>query len=139
MTSWKNALFPDHNSIYPLTGAHTAIAKDCQKCHIGGNFNNTPKDCAGCHKADFAKTSNPNHTKLNFSNDCASCHTTKPTWKPASFVTHNSIFALTGAHASIANNCYDCHKGGILTILLMIVMAATQQISRKRVIPTIKL
>ncbi|MDI9876414.1 hypothetical protein [Flectobacillus rivi] len=112
MTSWKNALFPDHNSIYPLTGAHAAIAKDCQKCHIGGNFNNTPKDCAGCHKADFSKTSNPNHTKLNFSNDCASCHTTKPTWKPASFVTHNSIFALTGAHASIANNCYDCHKGG---------------------------
>jgi hypothetical protein len=30
-------------------------------------------------------------------------------------------------------------KEEILTILLMIVMAATQQISRKRVIPTIKL
>lgn len=108
---WKPASFPEHDKFYPLTGAHAAIAKDCNKCHIGGNFNNTPTECVGCHKIDFSKTTNPNHAKLNLSTDCAYCHTTKSGWTPATFPIHDDFFPLTGAHKSIANNCVDCHKG----------------------------
>jgi hypothetical protein len=109
---WKSRTFPDHDSFYPLTGAHTAIAKDCEKCHIGGNYNNTPKECVGCHNKDFAKTANPNHAKLNLSTDCASCHTTAPGWAPATFPVHDEFYPLTGAHRVVANNCAVCHKSG---------------------------
>ncbi|AFK05674.1 hypothetical protein Emtol_0159 (plasmid) [Emticicia oligotrophica DSM 17448] len=109
--NWKPAKFLEHDKFYPLTGAHATIAKDCEKCHINGNFNNTPTECVGCHKTDFNQTANPNHPKLNLSTDCASCHTTKPSWNPASFPVHDNFYPLTGAHKSIANNCVECHKG----------------------------
>jgi hypothetical protein len=109
---WATTSFANHNDFYPLTGAHAAIARDCEKCHIGCNYTNTPTDCSGCHKNDFAKTVNPNHTKLNLSMDCISCHTTAPGWSPAKFPVHNEFYPLTGAHTAIANNCTDCHKGG---------------------------
>ncbi len=108
---WSPAAFPDHNSFYPLTGAHVAIAKDCEKCHIGGNYTNTPSECVVCHKLDFNKTLNPNHAKIGLSTDCASCHSTTPGWKPASFPVHNDYYPLTGAHTTIAKNCAECHKG----------------------------
>ncbi|MFN8357064.1 MAG: hypothetical protein U0Y10_21600 [Spirosomataceae bacterium] len=113
---WKTTSFPDHDQIYPLTGAHAVIAKDCNKCHIGGNFTNTPTECVGCHKTDFTKTTNPNHSAIGISTDCASCHTTKPGWKPATFPMHDNFFALTGAHHTIANDCASCHKSNYNTI-----------------------
>ena len=109
---WVTTTFPNHASFYPLTGGHAAIAKDCEKCHIGGNYNNTPTECVGCHKVDFGKTVNPNHAKLNLSTDCASCHTTAPGWQPAKFPIHDDFYPLTGVHKTIANNCAECHKGG---------------------------
>jgi Cytochrome c7 and related cytochrome c len=109
---WSTRIFPNHDTFYPLTGAHAAIAKDCEKCHIGGNFTNTPSECIGCHKLDFNKTINPNHSKLNLSTDCASCHSTSPGWKPASFAIHDEFFALTGSHKIIEKNCVACHKAG---------------------------
>ena len=111
VAEWASTTFPDHDKFYPLTGAHAAIAKDCEKCHIGGNFNNTPTECVGCHKTDFNKATNPNHAKLNLSSDCASCHTTASGWSPATFPVHNDFYPLTGAHTAIANNCAECHKG----------------------------
>ncbi|MCA0362708.1 MAG: hypothetical protein LCH67_01575 [Bacteroidetes bacterium] len=108
---WKTRTFPDHDLIYPLTGAHASIAQDCEKCHPGGNYANTPKDCVGCHNKDFAGTSNPNHTKTGISTDCASCHTTAPGWKPAKYTDHDIKYPLTGGHAFIANDCAKCHNG----------------------------
>ncbi|MCP9767384.1 hypothetical protein EGI22_05640 [Lacihabitans sp. LS3-19] len=109
---WATSTFPNHDEFYPLTGGHAAIAQDCEKCHIGGNFNNTPTECEACHKVDFNKTLNPNHVKLNFSTDCVSCHTTTPGWAPAQFPIHDQFYPLTGAHQTISNNCVECHKGG---------------------------
>jgi hypothetical protein len=60
---------------------------------------------------DFAGTQNPNHTALNLSTDCVSCHTTEPSWMPASFDNHNDFHPLNGAHAMIANDCAACHNG----------------------------
>ncbi len=107
--TWQLARF-DHNRFtkFTLAGAHTNLA--CTSCHAGGRYQSTPADCFGCHSADFAKSTNPNHVASGFPRDCASCHTTF-TWQGAKF-DHGSVtrFALTGAHASIA--CASCHVGG---------------------------
>ncbi len=109
-TAWAPATF-DHNTVYPFTGAHIAIANDCALCHPGGNYTNTPNTCAGCHTPDFNATTNPNHVALNLPSDCAMCHTTAPGWEPATFPIHNNYYALNGAHAAIANDCATCHNG----------------------------
>ncbi|MCB0668181.1 MAG: hypothetical protein KDC80_20285, partial [Saprospiraceae bacterium] len=57
------------------------------------------------------QTTNPNHTALGISNDCATCHTTEPGWSPASFDVHNDYYVIQGAHTAIANDCAACHNG----------------------------
>ena len=109
---WAGAAFPDHNEFYPLTGGHAVIANECEKCHIGGKFAGTPTECVGCHNPDFKKTVNPDHVSLGLSTDCASCHTTAIGWSPSKFANHDAYFPLTGAHATIANDCAKCHKNG---------------------------
>ncbi len=108
-TAWAPSSF-NHNTVYPLTGAHAAIAGDCNACHHG-NYTNTPNTCAGCHTPDYNASSNPKHQALNFPTDCAMCHTTAPGWAPATFPIHNSYYTLKGAHATIANDCAQCHHG----------------------------
>jgi hypothetical protein len=108
---WSPTTF-DHNKFYPLTGAHATIANDCNKCHNGSNYKKPPTDCNSCHSANYKTAQNPNHTLLGFSTDCASCHTTNPGWRPSTF-NHNNFYPLTGAHASIANDCIKCHAGGV--------------------------
>ncbi|MCP9768753.1 hypothetical protein EGI22_12575, partial [Lacihabitans sp. LS3-19] len=105
---WKPTSF-NHNNFYALTGAHANIASNCAACHKG-NANQTPTDCNSCHNANYTATTNPNHALLGLSTDCASCHTTAPGWKPTSF-NHTNFYELTGAHANIASNCMQCHKG----------------------------
>ncbi|MGB4970406.1 MAG: hypothetical protein WBO31_12800 [Saprospiraceae bacterium] len=111
---WKPASFGIHDNYYPLTGAHQLIANDCAKCHQG-NYNNTPNTCEACHMTDFNATKNPNHGALGIPTDCATCHTTAPDWKPASFGIHDNYYPLTGAHQMIANDCAKCHKGNYNT------------------------
>ena len=108
-TAWTPSTY-DHNLIYPFTGAHLAIADDCNACHHG-DYNNTPNTCAGCHTTDYDGTTNPNHGALSIPTDCVLCHTTDPGWEPASFPIHNNYYALNGAHAAIANDCATCHNG----------------------------
>ncbi|MBV6441822.1 MAG: hypothetical protein EPGJADBJ_03513 [Saprospiraceae bacterium] len=108
-SAWVPSTF-DHNGIYPLNGAHAAIANDCAACHINGNYNNTPNTCAGCHTPDYNQSTNPNHAALAIPTDCADCHTTNG-WEPATFDIHNNYYQLNGAHAAIANDCAACHNG----------------------------
>ncbi len=107
--AWMPSVF-DHNTVYPLTGAHAQIANNCVVCH-NGNYNNTPNTCAGCHQDDFNNSMDPDHETLAFSNDCMTCHTTNPGWMPASMPTHNQYYVIAGAHLAIANNCAACHMG----------------------------
>jgi mRNA-degrading endonuclease YafQ of YafQ-DinJ toxin-antitoxin module len=99
----------NHNTTgFPLTGAHLTVV--CLDCHESG-YAGTPTECVACHNADFTQATNPNHNALGISTDCASCHTTNPDWKPATFAVHNEYYVLQGAHASIANDCFTCHNG----------------------------
>ena len=108
-TTWIPSTF-DHAAFYPFTGAHVAIANDCEACH-NGNYTNTPNTCAGCHTTDYNQSVNPSHLSLGLPMDCESCHTTNPDWMPASFDIHNNYYPLNGAHAAIANDCVVCHNG----------------------------
>ena len=109
--TWADANF-NHNSFssFPLTGAHVSVA--CGQCHVGGNFATAPTACAGCHLADYGKTTNPNHRTLGFSTACETCHTTA-NWQNAKFDHNSSPFPLTGAHVNVP--CAQCHVNGNFT------------------------
>lgn len=106
---WNPATFDIHDQYYALNGAHATIATQCASCH-NGDYNNTPNTCVGCHQEDFNQTTNPSHTNLQLSTDCASCHT-ESAWSPAMFLNHDDVYPLIGAHAIIANDCVLCHQG----------------------------
>ncbi len=105
--AWVPSSF-DHDQYYPLSGAHAAIASNCNDCH-NGDYNNTPNTCFGCHSDDYNAVTSPNHVAANFSTDCQQCHT-EGAWIPSSF-DHDQYYPLVGAHAAIAFNCNDCHNG----------------------------
>jgi len=107
---WEPAQFAIHNDYYPLTGAHTEIATDCNACHEAG-YENTPNTCYECHTTDYNQSENPSHTVLDLPISCEECHTTNPGWEPASFEVHNDYYPLIGAHAAIATDCNACHGG----------------------------
>ena len=106
---WSPATFSTHNNYYVLAGAHAPVANQCADCH-NGNYNSTPNTCSGCHMENYTQTSNPNHVTSGFSTECASCHS-QSAWTPSTF-DHNNIYPLTGAHATIAGNCEQCHPNG---------------------------
>ncbi len=108
--SWSGAKF-DHNAFtkFPLTGVHATLP--CAACHVNGQFQGTPADCASCHIKDYNGTTNPNHKTAGFPTDCSICHSTSG-WIPASF-NHASVFPLTGAHATLA--CSACHVNNNFT------------------------
>jgi len=93
---------------FPLTGAHLSV--DCSSCHENG-YTGTSTDCSDCHGDDYNQTTNPNHNTLGFSTLCDECHTTDPSWSPATFSSHNDVYVLQGAHANITNDCFLCHEG----------------------------
>ncbi|MBK6699178.1 MAG: hypothetical protein IPG55_04615 [Saprospiraceae bacterium] len=133
---WKPATFDIHNNYYVLDGAHASIAHDCNICHHG-NYNTTPKTCAGCHITDYNASTNPNHKKLNLSTDCVSCHTTAPNWEPATFDVHNNYYVLQGAHANIKMTAQYVIKE-IITRLQILVMVVIKPITIKPLIQIIK-
>ena len=108
----SDGAFNHSTSNFPLTGAHQSV--DCASCHQNG-YAGTSMDCVSCHQANYNSTTNPNHKTLSLSTDCKTCHTTDPGWKPAKFPQHSTVFELTGAHASIANDCASCHNGNYST------------------------
>src|SRR5579872_661936 len=105
--NWLNAKFDHSATPFPLTGAHQSVV--CAACHPASRFAGTPTACAGCHQNDYNSTTNPPHVQANFSTQCDSCHTTA-SWQNATFDHNQSVFPLTGAHASVA--CAQCHLNG---------------------------
>ena len=110
-TGEKGNAFEHGNSNFPLAGAH--ISLDCQQCHQNG-YSGTQTECFVCHESDFNSTTNPNHPQIGLSNECETCHTTDPNWKPALFPQHNQFFELLGRHLEIANDCDACHIGSYI-------------------------
>ena len=72
-----SAEFINHD-FFPLVKGHDIA--DCNACHNGTDFQNTPTDCFACHQDDYDAAQNPNHSVADFSTDCAACHTLDLDW-----------------------------------------------------------
>lgn len=107
-TAWKPGKFDHSTTAFPLTGTH--LNTSCSKCHVGGVFQGTPKDCFSCHLTDFNGSTNPNHQAGMLPHTCADCHTTS-VWTPSKFDHNRTAFPITGAHALAT--CQRCHLGGV--------------------------
>jgi hypothetical protein len=104
--AWRPASSIDHNRTrFPLTGAHQGVA--CERCHVGGRFAGTPRDCVACHRQDYDGARNPSHS--GFPTTCETCHGTGG-WRPATFDHNRTSFPLTGAHRGAP--CTRCHSAG---------------------------
>jgi len=98
----------NHSQYFALVGTHATQA--CTACHSSGAYKGTPRDCVGCHQADYERTQNPSHAAAGYSTTCDSCHrATDATWQAAR-IDHNQYFPLVGRHSM--TNCSSCHTGG---------------------------
>ncbi|MCF8413574.1 MAG: hypothetical protein K9G44_09180, partial [Melioribacteraceae bacterium] len=105
---WTPASYTDHNDVFPIIGAHTAIANNCNDCH-NNNYSSTPNTCFGCHSSDYNSVSDPQHNP-GFSTDCESCHS-QNAWEPSTFDHDLQLFPIySGEHNGEWNNCSDCHN-----------------------------
>ncbi len=105
-SAWLPSTFGHNATLFPLTGAHVAVA--CKSCHITG-YAGTPNTCYGCHQARFTSVVDPNHVANNFDHDCTKCHSTTA-WNPSTFNHSTTLFPLSGAHTIVA--CVSCHATG---------------------------
>ncbi len=106
-TSFSQATF-QHNAYFPLTGLHASQA--CASCHKNNIYKGTPRDCYGCHRTTYERTTSPNHAAAGFPTTCESCHRqTDASWQ-ATF-SHANVYPLVGVHATQA--CTACHKNNV--------------------------
>ncbi|MBM4397851.1 MAG: hypothetical protein FJ087_19475 [Deltaproteobacteria bacterium] len=57
------------HSWWTLRGAHATA--DCFRCHPGGRYAGTPRDCLACHQADWDRAG---HAAAGFPTRCEGCH-----------------------------------------------------------------
>ena len=106
--SFRGATF-NHSSAFALVGVHATQA--CAACHRNNVYKGTPRECYGCHQANYQQAQNPNHVSAGFPTTCDSCHRpTDPSFRGAGF-NHSAVFQLVGVHATQA--CAACHKNNV--------------------------
>jgi hypothetical protein len=98
------------HATYPLVGLHTQ--QTCSSCHKNNQFAGTPRDCVGCHRPAYERTTTPNHVAAGFPTTCESCHRpSEPGWRSSGGFNHNQFFPLVGQHTS--QTCVSCHKNNV--------------------------
>jgi hypothetical protein len=112
----------DHLSTgFPLDQSHRNV--DCQRCHVGGVFSGTPRQCSACHaRAGLVRATPmpPNH--ILSTNMCQDCHL-ETTWAPVRRVDHTQVVGSCGSchngvvadgksidHPVTSEQCEDCHR-----------------------------
>lgn len=106
--SFKLARF-DHQASFPLQGQHAL--QTCSTCHKNNVYQGTPRECVGCHRPEYDRTTSPPHAAAGFPTTCDSCHrVTDSSFRGVTF-NHNSVFALQGRHAQTA--CATCHVNNV--------------------------
>ena len=100
-----NSWFNHEQTGYSLRDAHTEIV--CADCHIDGDFNDTPENCAGCHLDNWEATVLPSHQDAEFDDNCSDCHN-EVAWQPSPW-DHDTqtTFIMTGSHIDLT--CDLCH------------------------------
>lgn len=99
--SWRKSGFDhDRKTDFPLRGRHAKI--ECQLCHIGNKYKDTPAKCVGCHKVNDAHAG-------RYGKKCATCHRPDE-WKKSIFDhDRKTKYKLTGKHRTAS--CDSCHTG----------------------------
>lgn len=107
-TIWHKTEFKheEFSKGFMLDGAHRNAT--CIQCHKTQNYSDAKSDCISCHKADYIKTTFPNHKIARFDKNCESCHTTY-SWSQGRYYEHEEHFPiLNGTHAGFS--CKSCHN-----------------------------
>lgn len=96
---WRNKKFDHDKTDFRLSGSHRQVS--CDSCHVGSQFENTPKTCIACHAI---KDIHQNR----FGQRCQSCHK-QTKWHQTTF-DHNQIsrFKLKDKHSE--QTCKACHS-----------------------------
>jgi len=99
-SDWKTVRFDHDRTKFALRGKHVPLK--CDRCHKGGRFDNAPRTCLGCHRAD-------DKHRGRFGEKCESCHV-DAAWKTLRFDhDKDTRYALRGRHR--AAKCEACHTG----------------------------
>lgn len=100
----------NHSAIFQLVGTHATQA--CGACHRNNVYRGTPRDCVGCHLANYNNSRNPNHVAAGLPTTCDSCHrASDASWGGGSGFNHGAVFALVGVHAT--QPCVACHRNNV--------------------------
>lgn len=105
-TSWRGSAFDHGVTAFPLAGAHKTAA--CTACHGDNVYKGKPTACASCHLAQYTAARTPPHA--GFPTTCQACHGVSA-WTGGAFDHSLTLFALTGAHRSVA--CMSCHADNV--------------------------
>ncbi|MFQ5634878.1 MAG: cytochrome c3 family protein [Gammaproteobacteria bacterium] len=112
----------DHLSTgFPLDGSHRNV--DCQRCHVGGIFRGTPRECSGCHaRAGLVRATPMPPQHILSSSLCQDCHL-DTTFAPVRRVDHTQVIgSCSGCHNGLIADgkpvdhpvtnapCEDCHR-----------------------------
>jgi hypothetical protein len=112
-------------SRFPLLGMHRGA--DCEQCHKSESllrFDVQGVNCIDCHRQTYLGTTNPNHVRAGFSEDCAPCHPiTAVQWGGAGF--DHSVFPLVQGHSGL--KCADCHTSTPFTAISPACYSCHQQ------------
>ena len=69
--SFKGGRLQPHSR---LPAGRRARHAGLRACHKNNVYKGTPRDCVGCHLADYQRTTSPNHAAAGFPTTCDSCH-----------------------------------------------------------------
>ena len=107
-SSFRGATF-NHATVFPLVGQHAQ--QTCVACHVNNVYRGTARECVGCHRAQYDRTTTPPHAASGFSTNCESCHRASDSSFRGATFNHTTIFPLLGTHAQIA--CVACHTNNV--------------------------
>ncbi|SMF36384.1 cytochrome c3 family protein [Pseudobacteriovorax antillogorgiicola] len=122
MSFGKRKPFNHNITDFKITGQHKKFEKNCSKCHVPTRAKlptKPPKTahkfkfkfakngyCENCHNNVHRKQFSPEFIRRSA---CTDCHTTNSFTKRKPFNHDKTRFKLTGRHAKVKNNCFECH------------------------------
>ena len=98
-SGWGKSAFDHDKTDFKLRDAHKKV--NCNACHIGGKYKDTPKQCASCHAIRDVHAN-------RFGKKCASCHQEKGWDKTIFDHDKDTDYPLEAAHRDAT--CNDCHS-----------------------------
>lgn len=112
-TDWKEARFDHDKTRFKLEDKHARA--ECEGCHKGNVFKNTPVACVSCHRKDDTH-------KGRYGEKCQTCHNAR-VWTDIQF-DHDvdTKYILRGKHRQA--RCNSCHTGHLYRDKLQTVCIA---------------